>query len=185
MIFVTGEEFTGPLEFVQFWLDTVAEWERETGKDVLIGLSCTKDVQDAILADPDRGPAVSVIELKYWWYTADGGVYAPEGGQNLAPRQQWREWKGNRKRSAEQTARQVREYRDRYPDKAILLRLRPGRPLGGRSPRAARSRTCHPASIDGSWRPCRGCNPSAAPGRPRGNGHSPIRAPLPRLCVPR
>ena len=121
VIFVTGEEYTGPLEFVRFWIDTVAAWEQETGKDVLIGLSCTKDVQDAILADPDRGPAVSVIELKYWWYAADGSLYAPEGGRNLAPRQQWREWKGNRKRSAEQTARQVREYRDRYPEKAILL----------------------------------------------------------------
>ena len=31
-------------------------WERERGKDVLIGLSCTRDVQDAILADKDRGP---------------------------------------------------------------------------------------------------------------------------------
>src|SRR5205807_2821500 len=91
-----------------------------TGKDVLIGLSCTKDVQDAILADPARGPEVSVIELKYWWYATDGSLYAPEGGKNLAPRQQFREWKGNRGRSADQTARQVREYRDRYPDKAIL-----------------------------------------------------------------
>jgi hypothetical protein len=120
VVYLTGEEFTGPLPFVQFWLDTVAEWERETGKDVLIGLGATKDVQDAILADPKRGPAVSVIELKYWWYASNGSLYAPAGGQNLAPRQQLREWKGARGRSAAQTARQIREYRDRYPDKAIL-----------------------------------------------------------------
>jgi hypothetical protein len=121
VVFLTGEEYTGPLHFVQFWLDTVTEWERETGKDVLIGLSCTKDVQDAILNDPARGPAVSVVELKYWWYLADGTLYAPEGGKNLAPRQQLREWKGSKQRSAAQTARAVREYRDRYPDKAVVV----------------------------------------------------------------
>jgi hypothetical protein len=120
VVFLTGEEYTGPLEFVRFWLDTVTEWEREAGKDVRIGLGATKDVQDAILEDRARGPAVDLIELKYWWYTADGGLYAPEGGKSLAPRQQWREWKGSRKRSDEQTARQIREYRDRYPGKAIL-----------------------------------------------------------------
>ena len=121
VIFLIGEEFTGPLEFMRFWLDTVTEWERETGRDVLVGLGATKDVQDAILADPARGPAVSVIEMKYWWYTADGSLYAPEGGKNLAPRQQLREWPGKNRRSDEQTARQVREYRERYPDKAVLV----------------------------------------------------------------
>ena len=39
VIFLTGEEFTGPLEFIRFWLDTVTEWERETGRDVLVGLA--------------------------------------------------------------------------------------------------------------------------------------------------
>jgi hypothetical protein len=120
VIYLTGEEFTGPLEFMRFWLDTVTAWERETGKRVLIGLGATKDVQDAILADPARGPAVSAIELKYWWYAPDGSLYAPDGGKNLAPRQQLREWKGAKGRSDEQTARQIREYRVRYPEKAIL-----------------------------------------------------------------
>jgi hypothetical protein len=120
VLYLTGAEYTGPLAFVQFWIDTVAEWQKDTGKKVLIGLSCTKDVQDAILADPVRGPMVSVIDLRYWWYAADGSLYAPQGGQSLAPRQQLREWKGDRRRSDAQTARQVREYRSRYPDKAVL-----------------------------------------------------------------
>src|SRR5262245_18184908 len=77
VVFQIGEEFTGPLAFVQFWHDTVMEWEKEKGRDVLVGLSCTKDVQDGILADPVRGPRVDVIDLKYWWYTADGGVFDP------------------------------------------------------------------------------------------------------------
>ncbi|MGE3822066.1 MAG: DUF6298 domain-containing protein, partial [Isosphaeraceae bacterium] len=121
VIFTLGEEYTGPVEFARFWLDTVTEWEREKGRDVLVGLGATKDVQDAILTDPVRGPAVSVVELKYWWYAADGTLYAPEGGRSLAPRQQLREWKGSRKRSTEQSARQVREYRERHPDKALIF----------------------------------------------------------------
>jgi hypothetical protein len=123
VIFQTGEEFTGPLHFVRFWLDTVGEWQRETGKKVLIGLSCTKDVQDAILADPQRAPLVSVIDLKYWWYTADGRVYDPKGGESLAPRQQLRAWKGSKSRSDASVARAVREYRAKYPGKAVTVSL--------------------------------------------------------------
>jgi hypothetical protein len=123
VIFLTGEEYTGPLEFMRFWLDTVSEWQQETGKSVLIGLSCTRDVQDAILADPVRGPKVKVIDLRYWWYTANGGLYAPKGGESLSPRQQLREWQGNKSRSDAQIARQVREYRKRYPEMAILTSL--------------------------------------------------------------
>jgi hypothetical protein len=123
VLFLTGEEYTGPLAFVQFWLDSVAEWQKDTGKKVLIGLSCTRDVQDAILADPVRGPLVAVIDLRYWWYAADGSLYAPKGGQSLAPRQQFRTWQGNKSRSPTQIARQVREYRRRYPDRAVLCSL--------------------------------------------------------------
>ncbi len=69
VIFTTGEEFNGPLTFVQFWLDTIAEWETETHQHPTIALCCTKDVQDAILADPVRSKIVNVIDMKYWWYT--------------------------------------------------------------------------------------------------------------------
>jgi hypothetical protein len=123
VIFQTGEEFTGPLGFVQFWLDTVVEWQKETGKKVTLGLSATKDVQDAILADPARAPLIGVIDLKYWWYTANGAVYDPKGGENLAPRQQVREWKGSKSRSAGSVARTVREYRTKYPEKAVTVSL--------------------------------------------------------------
>jgi hypothetical protein len=123
VIFQLGEEYTGPLEFMQFWIDTVSDWQKETGKKVLLGLSCTKDVQDAILADKVRGPKIAVIDMRYWWYAADGTLYAPKGGESLAPRQQLREWKGNKGHSDAQLARQIREYRKRYPDKAILVSL--------------------------------------------------------------
>ncbi len=58
-------------------------------------------------------------------YTAHGGVYAAQGGANLALRQQLREWTGNKSRSAVQTARQIRDYRKKYPDKAILCSFEP------------------------------------------------------------
>jgi hypothetical protein len=123
VIYLTGAEYTGPPEFVRFWIDTVHDWQKETGKNVLLGLSCTKDVQDALLADRTRGPLVSVIDLRYWWYAEDGSLYAPKGGESLAPRQQLREWEGKKGRSEAQIARQVREYRNRYPGKAILCSL--------------------------------------------------------------
>ncbi len=119
VIQLTSAEYTGPLEFIQFWLDTVIEWERETGRKQIIGLSCTKDVQDAILADPVRCKAVSVIDIRYWWYQADGSLYAPKGGQHLAPRQHAR-LSNPERASFAQVVRAVREYRTMYPDKVVL-----------------------------------------------------------------
>ena len=76
----------GPLHFVQFWIDVIAEWEAETGKDALVALSATKDVQDAILDDPVRSKIVDIIDIRYWHYNTKE-LYAPKGGVNLAPRQ--------------------------------------------------------------------------------------------------
>ena len=121
VVFTIGEEFTGPATFVRFWLETIADWKKEhPNASTLICLGCTKDVQDEVLADERLSPLVQIIDLKYWWYTSDGSLYAPPGGANLAPRQQLREWKGNKSRSDMQTARQIHEYRLRFPDKAIL-----------------------------------------------------------------
>ena len=61
-----GQEFTGPLAFVQFWIDTIAEWERETGKDVCVALGAPKDVQDAVLNDPTQAKAIDLLDLRYW-----------------------------------------------------------------------------------------------------------------------
>ena len=120
VIFMTGEEFTGPITFMEFWLTTIADWQREHQRDVLVGLSCTKDVQDAVLDDSRLRSVVDIIDLKYWWYMADGELFAPVGDAKLAPRQQLREWKGKKSRSDEQVARQIRETRLRHPGKAVL-----------------------------------------------------------------
>ncbi len=115
-------ENSGPLHFMQFWLDVIAEWERETGKHPLIALSAPKDVQDAILADKTRSAVVDVIDLTYWVRTADGKEFAPAGGRSLAPRQEQRLWKSGRP-NAESIAAMAREYRQKFPQKAVISGL--------------------------------------------------------------
>ena len=112
-------EFTGPLHFVEFWFDVIAEWEKESGKNALIALSTTKEVQDAILKDPVRSKLVEVIDIRYWFVDANGREFAPQGGLNLAPRQFQRIEKPA-KTSAEEVYNMVSTYRLHYPDKAVL-----------------------------------------------------------------
>jgi len=135
VIHFIGNEFTGPKAFVEFWLDVVAEWEKEPGKHVLVALSVTKDVQDAILEDPVRSQVVDMIDTKYWEYLPHGDWYAPEGGKNLAPRQHERlrskgyiphGGKAPSERAKTAVTRDelmywtVRDYTDAYPGKAVI-----------------------------------------------------------------
>jgi len=112
-----GEEFTGPLAFVQFWLDVIAEWEQENG-DVLVDLAVNKDVQDAILKDPIRSKIVDIIDIEQWFYH-NKGEYAPPGGVNMAQRQYLRKIRTGSVRF-EDAYRAVAEYRQQYPDKAVI-----------------------------------------------------------------
>ena len=112
-----GEEFTGPLHFVQFWLDVIAEWERENGR-VLVALAVNKDVQDAILNDPVRSQVVDIIDIEQWFYHSKG-EYAPLGGVNMAQRQYLRKIRTGSARF-EDVYRAVSEYRLRYPGKAVV-----------------------------------------------------------------
>jgi hypothetical protein len=115
-------ENSGPLSFMRFWLDVVAEWERETGQHPLLVLSAPKDVQDAILADAPRAALIDVIDLTYWFRTDRGEEFAPPGGTELAPRQHLRKWKGGRP-SVASIAGMIRDYRDRFPQKAVTTGL--------------------------------------------------------------
>lgn len=119
VIQLISEEYTGPLHFVKFWLDVIREWEKETGKHPIIGLSVTKDVQDSILASPAYAAVVDLIDIRYWHYQADGTTYEPKGGQNLAPRQHARLLKP-KKTSFEQVYRAVKEYKEKFPGKAVM-----------------------------------------------------------------
>ncbi len=130
-----GHEYTGPKAFVEFWLDVIGAWEQETGKNALVCLSTTKDVQDSILAEPKYNKLVEIIDTKYWRYEANGKLYAPPGGMNLAPRQHLRLKqrkidlvKGNAPSVKASAALSnddilywtVRDYRDLYPEKAVI-----------------------------------------------------------------
>lgn len=119
VIQLTSAEFTGPLHFVQFWLDVIAEWEAETGKKAKVALSTTKDVQDAILADPKRAAVVDIIDIRYWHYKTDG-IFAPEGGKNMAPRQHMRKMKVGKVTFVE-AYKAVNEYRRKFPEKAVTF----------------------------------------------------------------
>ncbi|MBA0882135.1 DUF6298 domain-containing protein [Flavobacterium undicola] len=116
---LTSAEYTGPLTFMQFWLDVTANYKKAHQNESKIALSATKDVQDAILNDATRAAVVDVIDIRYWYYKEDGSLYAPEGGKNLAPRQHARQIKVG-KETDEEVYRAVREYRDKYADKAVI-----------------------------------------------------------------
>ena len=125
LFFSLGAQFAGPLAFQEFFQDTVAEWERKTGRTVRIELATSKDITDAILADPARARQVAVIDMRYWQYRPDGSLWAPQGGRNVAFREAIVTDFGHSgdtppDTTPQQVYRQVREYHDRYPDKAIV-----------------------------------------------------------------
>ena len=125
VVFTLGFQFAGPLAFQQFFLDTVAEWERRNRRRIRVALITSKEITDAVLADPARSRLVSVIDTRYWQYRPDGKLWAPEGGRNLAFREMIT---AEFKRAGDappdttpaQVYRQVREYRDRFPDRAVV-----------------------------------------------------------------
>lgn len=119
VVHLVSAEYTGPLHFVQFWVDVIAEWETETGKSPLIALAATKDVQDAILADERRAAIIDIIDIRYWHYNTDG-LWAPEGGKNMAPRQHMRKMKVGKTTFVE-AYKAVSEYRRQYPNKAVTF----------------------------------------------------------------
>jgi len=116
---LVSAEYTGPFHFVAFWLEVIAEWEQETGRSAWVVLSTTKDVQDAVLAQSDLASVVDVIDIRYWAQKADGSLYAPEGGQHLAPRQHAR-INASGKRNFESVYQSVLPYRLNHPDKVLV-----------------------------------------------------------------
>ena len=131
VIHYISEEYTGPLHFTRFWVETIRDWEQETGNHVLVALAATKDVQDSILNDPALAPTIDIIDIRYWHYKTRGGgggrglkddgkdVYDPQGGLNLAPRQHARVQPVG-KVGFNDVYRAVQEYRQHYPEKAVV-----------------------------------------------------------------
>jgi len=118
-------EYTGPLSFMRFFLDEVRLWEQENNADVKVSVGGTKDVLDGILIDPSRSAQADIIDLRYFWYESNGRLFAPRGGREVAGR--YALGTDIRATSASQIYRQVRTYRDRYPEKAILHHIEASR----------------------------------------------------------
>ena len=101
-------------------MDTIMEWENEVaGRDIKIGISAPKDVVDEILNDPDKGPFVDAIDLRYFWYRAAGELQAILGGAQIPGRFFYGEYMSKRS-SPQQIYRQAKEYRTKYPDKVLF-----------------------------------------------------------------
>jgi len=120
VIHLVAQEYTGPRAYQEFWLDTIVEWEEETGRDVLVAVSGAKDVADETLADPARAAQADVLDLRCWWITAAGELKGPRGGEEEPGR--WTEcgFSQSQESSPERIYGKVREYRDRYPRLVLI-----------------------------------------------------------------
>jgi hypothetical protein len=125
VIFGIAYQYAGPLAFEQFFQDTVREWEQNHGKHVRLVLTTSKQTTDAILEDPVRSKQIAVVDMRYWEYLPDGTLFAPKAGENRAFREQIAQaFPGFSNTppptTPERAYSEVREYRDRYPDKALM-----------------------------------------------------------------
>jgi hypothetical protein len=103
----------------------VREWELKHGRRVRIALTTSKQTTDAILADPVRSKQIAVVDMRYWEYRPDGTLFAPKAGENHAFRELIAAaFPGYTDTppptTPEQVYREVREYRDRYPEIALM-----------------------------------------------------------------
>jgi hypothetical protein len=125
VIFGIAYQYAGPLEFEQFFQDVAREWENLHGKQLRIALTTSKQTTDAILSDPVRSKQIAVVDMRYWEYRPDGTLFAPRAGENHAFRELIsKEFPGYTDKppatTPEQVYRQTREYRDRYPEVALM-----------------------------------------------------------------
>jgi hypothetical protein len=154
VIFGIAYQYAGPLSFEQFFQDTVREWEQKHGKRIRIALTTSKQTTDAILADPVRSKQIAVVDMRYWEYQPDGSLFAPKAGENHAFRELIAAaFPGYTDTppptTPEQVYREVREYRDRYPEIALMPMEEGGGPIpilmaGAASQSALQSRPIAP-----------------------------------------
>ena len=118
VVFLCSQEYTGPVSFMNFWLDTTHQWEKENGVTVHVAVSGCRNVMDSVLNNPVYGSRIQSLDLRYWYYKPDGRLFAPEGGRETAGR--YAMGKETARTTPEQIYRQVREYRTKYPRKGII-----------------------------------------------------------------
>lgn len=127
-----SEEYTGPADFYAFWLNTIQDYRKRvqqkqpfslsassTPKRAQVALGSTRDVQDQILHDSSLLDIIDIIDIRYWYYQGNGQLYAPQGDQQLAPRQHARLLKP-KSTSLSMVYRAVWEMKSRFPQKKIM-----------------------------------------------------------------
>jgi hypothetical protein len=87
VVYDLDPEYSAPLPFVRFWLDTIAQWEKENGKRVFIALQIPKAEIDTLLRDPVYRPMIAAMAFQGWNYRPDGTLFAIPAGVNKAPRE--------------------------------------------------------------------------------------------------
>ncbi|HWB31641.1 MAG TPA: DUF6298 domain-containing protein [Acidobacteriaceae bacterium] len=182
VIFGIAYQYAGPLAFEQFFQDTAREWEQKhPGKHIRIALTTGKQTTDAILADPVRSKQVVMVDMRYWEYEPDGTLFAPKAGENHAFRelisQAFPGYTDTPPATTPQMVyKETREYRDKYPNIALMPMEEGAGPIpilmggaasqsslvGGRPPVPAT-----PQQVASAMYPTRSGTPAAA--RPRGN----------------
>jgi hypothetical protein len=126
VIFGIAYQYAGPLAFEQFFQDTALEWEvAHPGKHIRIALTTGKQTTDAILADPVRSKQIAMVDMRYWEYQPDGTLFAPRAGENHAFRelisQAFPGYTDTPPATTPQMVyKETREYRDKYPNIALM-----------------------------------------------------------------
>lgn len=88
VVYGIDREYSGPLAFVEFWLDTIQEWEVRNAQDVKVVLEIPKAQLDALLGDRRRRALFDAMAIHHWLYRHDGTLFAIVGGIDRAPREQ-------------------------------------------------------------------------------------------------
>ena len=123
VIHTAAFQFAGPLTFQQFFIDTVADWEKTRSRKARLALNTSKSITDAILADAPRAAHIDAIDQRYWQYLPDGTLFAPHTDGEKAFREDRTAAFGKDlipHGMPELVYKQIREYRDRFPEKMVL-----------------------------------------------------------------
>jgi len=118
-----GFQYSGSLEFAEFFFDTVIDWQNENSVQLMWSILTGKNVTDALLAERKYRDVISVIDMRYWQYLEDGTLYAPDAGENTAFRMYRKRAFSDGRRPATTVRllyKQVREYKVLYPEKALM-----------------------------------------------------------------
>jgi len=117
-----AEEYTGGIGLMNFFIDTVRNWETENNLpsgSIRISLAAPKDVLDFILAT--RLNDIFAINLRYFFYR-NGWLYQPPGGAEVPGRYSTgvHRFGGAANSTPNEIHKKTLAYRQKFPEKIIL-----------------------------------------------------------------